>query len=159
VDPSRALRTETDLYWPLLSRINGGLRTSAAVLTQNEASLFDPETFVPRGYQGVGPALPGAGTHVRFDLQYTQPLWYVDTGSVLLPVALDAIYGFALGQVQYRASGSTDLALRQRRAAVGGGLGLSVRPAGLVPINLEVGVSYALDPAPDQDRWSSYAGL
>jgi hypothetical protein len=155
-DLGRALRNETDLYWPFLSNVNGGLRTSAAVLTQNEGALFDPDSFAPRGYRDVARALPGAGTHLRFDLKYTQPLWYVDTGSVLLPVALDAIYGFALGQAQYRASGSTDLALSDRRAAVGGGLGLSFRPFGLVPVNLEVGLAYAIDPAPGQDKWTTY---
>jgi len=158
-DLSRALRNQTSVYWPPLSTINGGLRTSATVLTQNEASLFDTDNFVPRGYRDVGRALPGEGTHLRFDLKYTQPLWYVDTGSVLLPVALDAIYGFALGQAQYRASGSTDLALGERRAAVGGGLGVSFRPFGVLPINLEVGVAYAVDPAPGQDRWSTYVTI
>lgn len=156
---SRALRNETDLYWPLFSNVNGGLRTSAALLTQNEESLFDPDGFAPRGYRGTGRALPGEGTYLRFGLKYTQPLWYTDTGSVLLPVALDAIYGFALGQAQYRASGSPDLALSDRRASVGGGLGVSFRAFGLLPVDLEVGVSYALDPAPGQDRWGRYIGL
>jgi Tol biopolymer transport system component len=159
VDPSRALRTEINVYWPFLSDLNGGLRTSAAVLTQNDASLFDPDAFVPRGYQGVGRALPGSGTHLRVDLKYTQPLWFVNTGSVLLPVALDAIYGFALGQAQYRASAAPNLAFTERRAAVGGGLGLAFRPFGFIPLNLEVGVSYAIDPTPGQSRWASYVGL
>ena len=156
VKQSRALRNTTDFYWPFLSDINGGLRASTSILTQNEASLFDPDNFAPRGYRDIGPALPGSGTHLRFDLKYTQPLWYVDTGSVLLPVALDAIYSFALGQAQYRASGGTDVTLSERRAAVGGGLGVSLRPFGLIPVNLEVGVSYAIDPAPGQDRWAIY---
>jgi hypothetical protein len=153
---SRALRHETDLYWPFLSSINGGLRTGVAVLAQNEGALFDPGRFAPRGYRRVGRALPGKGTHVRFDVKYTQPFWYVDTGSALLPVALDAVYGFALGQAQYRASTGSPLSLRERRAAVGGGVGLTFRPLGQIPLSLEVGASYALDPAPTQNRWAGY---
>jgi len=157
-DLCRALHNQTDLYWPLLSHVNGGLRTSAAVLTQNEESLFDPDGFAPCGYKGTGRALPGEGTYLRFDLEYTQPFWYIDTGSVILPAALDMAYGFALGQVQYRASGGTDLTLSERRAAVGGGLGISFRPFGhsQLDIDLEVGISYVLDPAPGQDRWAVY---
>ncbi|WP_263787975.1 hypothetical protein [Salinibacter grassmerensis] len=158
---SRALRNQTDLYWPLLSSVNGGLRTSAALLTQNEESLFDPDGFVPRGYQGTSRALPGAGTHLRFDLKYTQPLWFMDTGSVMLPAVLDVAYGFALGQAQYRASGGpADLTLSDRRASVGGGLGVSLRLLGQsqLTVNLEVGLAYAIDPASGQDRWRTYGG-
>ncbi len=156
IEPSRGLRTETGVFWPVLSSVNGGLKSSVAVLTQNQGSLLDVESFVPRGYRGVNRARPGSGTHLRFDLKYTQPFWYVDAGSVLFPVVLDAVYGFALGQAQYRVEGSTGPSFSERRAAIGGGLGLSFRPFGLMSVRAELGVSYAVDPTPDQNRWVFY---
>jgi hypothetical protein len=74
-------------------------------------------------------------------------------------VALDAIYGFTLDQDRYRARGASDLAPIKRRAAVGGGLGLAFCAVGRMPVDLEVSVSYAIDPAPSQDRWTSYVGF
>jgi Tol biopolymer transport system component len=155
--PRRYLRNETEVYWPLLSNWNVGLRSSAAVLTQSRTSLFDAQSFAPRGYRDLADALPDAGTHLRLGAKYVQPLWYVDTGSVLLPVALDAVYGFGLGQAQYRIDGGPSF--RERRASVGAGLGLKLRLLGLLPLNLEAGVSYRFDVDPEaRTRWAPYVG-
>ena len=150
--PSRYLQQTVDVFWPLLSEYNVGLRTSASFLTQSRRSLFDVQSFVPRGYRGLGEALPGSGNYLRLGAKYTQPLWHIDTGSVMLPVAVDALYGYGLGQAQYRIEGGPGPALGERRASVGAGLGLQLRPFGRISLNLEVGVSYRID-AHGENRW------
>ena len=152
--PSRYLQQQIDVFWPLLSGHNVGLRTSASFLTQSRRSFFDVQSFVPRGYQGLDRALPGAGNYLRLGAKITQPLWYIDTGSVMLPVAVDALYGYGLGQAQYRVAGAGP-ALDERRASVGGGLGLRLRPFGGISLNLEVGVSYRID-ARGENRWAPH---
>ncbi|MCS3831020.1 hypothetical protein GGP91_003119 [Salinibacter ruber] len=109
---------------------------------------------LPCGYQGLDRALPGAGNHLRLGAKITQPLWYIDTGSVMLPVAVDALYGYGLGQAQYRVAGA-EPALGERRASVGGGLGLRLRPFGGISLNLEIGVSYRID-ARGENRWAPH---
>ncbi|MBB4091470.1 hypothetical protein, partial [Salinibacter ruber] len=85
----------------------------------------------------------------------TQPLWYIDTGSVMLPVAVDALYGYGLGQAQYRVGSGAGPTLGERRASVGGGLGLRLRPFGGISLNLEIGVSYRID-ARGENRWAPH---
>jgi hypothetical protein len=150
--PSQYLKQRVDAFWPLLSEHNVGLRTSASFLTQSRRSFFDAQSFVPRGYRTLDGALPGAGNYLRLGAEVTQPLWYVDTGSVMLPVAIDALYGYGLAQAQYRVGSGAGPALGERRASVGGGLGLRFRPFGGMSLNLEIGVSYRLD-AHGEARW------
>ncbi|MCS3824596.1 hypothetical protein GGP85_000016 [Salinibacter ruber] len=152
--PSQYLQQRVDVFWPLLASHNTGLRTSASFLTQSCRSFFDVQSFVPRGYQGLDRALPGAGNHLRLGAKITQPLWYIDTGSVMLPVAIDALYGYGLGQAQYRVAGAGPT-LGERRASVGGGLGLRLRPFGGTSLNLEIGVSYRID-AHGENRWAPH---
>jgi Tol biopolymer transport system component len=153
--PSRFFQQRVDVFWPLLSGRNVGLRTSASFLTQSRRSFFDVQSFVPRGYQGLDGALPGAGNYLRLGAKITQPLWYIDTGSVMLPVAIDALYGYGLGQAQYRIGGGSGPALSERRASVGTGLGLRFRPFGSISLNLEIGVSYRID-ARGENRWAPH---
>ena len=140
---SRALQQQLDLYWPLLSSVNGGLRTGAAILTQSESSIFDTESFLPRGYHATDLAGPGSGTHVRLDAAYTQPLWYIDAGSALVPVHLDALYGFGLAQAQYRLDtdvGGLRNGLTDRRASITSGLGIEISS-----VRVELGLAYRFD--------------
>ncbi|MCS3665266.1 hypothetical protein GGP65_002909 [Salinibacter ruber] len=109
---------------------------------------------LPRGYQGLDRALPGAGNYLRLGAKAVQPLWYIDTGLVMLPVAVDALYGYGLGQAQYRVAGA-EPALGERRASVGGGLGLRLRPFGGISLNLEIGVSYRID-ARGENWWAPH---
>jgi hypothetical protein len=153
--PSQYLKQRVDAFWPLLSEHNVGLRTSASFLTQSRRSFFDAQSFVPRGYRNLDGALPGAGNYLRLGAEVTQPLWYVDTGSVMLPVAIDALYGYGLAQAQYRVGSGPGPALGERRASVGGGLGLRFRPFGGMSLNLEIGASYRLD-AHGENRWAPH---
>jgi hypothetical protein len=150
-DPNRYVLTEMQAHWPLLADYNVGLRTTAAVLSQNRGSLFDAQNFAPRGYRDIAAALPGAGNYLRVGARYVQPLWYVDTGSALLPLALDALYGYGLGEAQYRIDDDTDPTFGQRRASIDTGLGMQVRiPLGR--LNVEVGLAYRFDVA--GNRWA-----
>ncbi len=153
--PSQYLQQQVDVFWPLLSGHNTGLRTSASFLTQSRRSFFDVQSFVPRGYRDLSGALPGAGNYLRLGTKITQPLWYIDTGSVMLPVAVDALYGYGLGQAQYRVGSGAGPTLGERRASVGGGLGLRLRPFGGMSLNLEIGVSYRID-ARGENRWAPH---
>ncbi|CBH25153.1 conserved hypothetical protein, secreted [Salinibacter ruber M8] len=153
--PSQYLKQRVDVFWPLLSGHNTGLRTSASFLTQSRRSFFDVQSFVPRGYRDLSGALPGAGNYLRLGTKITQPLWYIDTGSVMLPVAVDALYGYGLGQAQYRVGSGAGPTLGERRASVGGGLGLRLRPFGGMSLNLEIGVSYRID-ARGENRWAPH---
>jgi hypothetical protein len=153
--PSQYLKQQVDVFWPLLSGHNVGLRTSASFLTQNRRSFFDIQSFVPRGYRDLAGALPGAGNYLRLGAKITQPLWYIDTGSVMVPVAVDALYGYGLGQAQYRVGSGAGPMFDERRASVGGGLGLRFRPFGGMSLNLEIGVSYRID-ARGENRWAPH---
>jgi hypothetical protein len=140
---SRALQQQLDLYWPMLSAVNGGLRTSAAVLTQSQASIFDTESFLPRGYLPTNLAGPGSGTYVRLDAAYTQPLWYIDAGSVLLPSRLDVLYGFGLAQAQYLLDADASAVrnwFMDRRASITAGVGIEVSAT-----RFELGLAYRFD--------------
>jgi hypothetical protein len=152
ISGSRAFNQRADLYLPVLSSVNGGVRATASYLTQNRGSIFNTERFAPRGYRDLGAALPDAGNYLRFDLRVTQPLWYVDRGSVLIPVFVDALYGFGMGQAQYRVDADGTPALVERRAAATGGLGVQVNG-----FRVEVGLSYRIDlDGLDEtvDRWA-----
>ncbi|MFB6230590.1 MAG: TolB family protein [Salinibacter sp.] len=146
--PSRALIHQTNAYWPLLSSANVGLRTSAAFLTQSRGALFDAQSFVPRGYQDLAAARPGPGTYLRLGAKLTWPLGYVDAGSVMVPVIIDALYGYGLGQAQYRIERGPGPPIGERRASVSGGLGVAGRPLGHVPVRLELGLSRRFDAGP-----------
>ncbi len=153
--PSRYFRQRVDVFWPLLSGHNVGLRTSASFLTQSRRSFFDVQSFAPRGYRDLAGALPGSGNYLRLGAKVTQPLWCMDTGSVMLPVAVDALYGYGLGQAQYRVGGGVGPTLGERRASVGAGLGLRLRPFGGMSLALEFGVSYRID-AHGEPRWAPH---
>jgi len=149
---SRAFNQRADIYLPVLSSVNGGVRATASYLTQNRGSIFNTERFAPRGYRDLAAALPDAGNYLRFDLRITQPLRYVDRGSVLIPVFVDALYGFGMGQAQYRLDTAGTPALVDRRAAATGGLGVEVNG-----FRVELGISYRVDlDGLDEtvDRWA-----
>jgi hypothetical protein len=71
-----------------------------------------------------------------------QPLWYIDAGSALVPVHLDALYGFGLAQAQYRLDADADGFGRftDRRASITSGLGIEIWAA-----RIELGLAYRFD--------------
>lgn len=117
--PGRALQTEASLYLPFLKASSTGLRLGAGLLTQ-DGGLFDPEAFVPRGYEDEG---LGPGTFARLDLEATRPLWYIDDGFVLVPLYFKALYAYSFAQTLWPLEGRS----AGGRSAVGAGLGLQLR--------------------------------
>jgi len=138
VAASRALRSEADLYLPLALRSHTGVRLGAGFLTQNAGSVVGTDTFVPRGYEDL--AL-GAGSFLRLGAEVTQPLWYVDDGSTLVPVYVKALYGYGFGQTLTAMDEAGPF-----RSSVGGGLGLQFRLFYLLDVDLQFGVAVRLEP-------------
>jgi hypothetical protein len=139
---SRALFGFVDTYWPVLAAHNTGLRLGGRVLTQNTTSIFNASGFVPRGYRDVVEAAPGVGTAVRVDAEAIQPLWYVDNGTLLVPLYLEALYGYGFAQSQYRVDGG--LRFGDRRASAGAGLGVRLRVF-KVSFDLRLGLALRFD--------------
>ena len=137
--PSRrwGLVSTLNAYLPLLESSNTGIRLGASLLTQNRPVVFQTDRFVPRGYENR--AL-GEGEFVRFDAEVLQPLWYVDDGSMLLPVYFEAFYTYGFGQRLQ--SVRTGASLR----SAGGGLGVRLRAFYGAQLDLRFGVSYRVGP-------------
>ena len=137
VPSSQGLVASVDTYLPLLWAHNTGIRVGARTLLQNRSSIFNTETFVPRGHSSVR-RLP-SGPFVQLEAEVTQPLWYVDDGFTLVPFYAKAlsIYGFGetLGRVD---DGQWERAL----SSVGGGVSLTSRVFYGFNLDLRIGVAY-----------------
>lgn len=137
----QALIGRLNLYLPFLRMHNIGLRVGGGLLTQNRSAIFNLDTFLPRGYGGR--SLP-SGTFVRYDVEYTQPLWYIDDGVVLVPAYFNALYGFVFGETLHAIETPTD-----RLSAVGAGVGVQMRFASFVNVHVRLAASYLVD----DGRW------
>jgi len=138
VSASRALRTELDLYLPLGLQRHTGVRLGMGVLTQNAGAVLGTSQFLPRGYEDTS---LGAGSFVRVGAEVTQPLWYIDDGSTLIPLYAKALYGYGFGQTLT----SLDDA-GAYRSSVGAGLGFQFRFFYLIDVDLQVGAAFRLGP-------------
>jgi hypothetical protein len=128
------------LYLPWLSRLNTGIQLSAGVVSQRQGTEYGLSTFVPRGAESVR---IGNGTFVRWKGEVVQPLWFVDDGSVLLPIYVKALYGY--GFASTLASASKAFARTPgRQSAFGGGLGVQLRLFSLLDLDLRFGAAYRL---------------
>jgi len=138
VSPSRALLSRADVYLPLSLRSHTGVRLSAGLLSQNAGAVVGLRSFLPRGYENVS---LGAGSFMRVGAEVTQPLWYIDDGSTLIPFYAKALYGYGFGQslTALDETGPT-------YSSVGGGLGLQMRLFYLLDLNLQVGAAFRLGP-------------
>ena len=88
----------------------------------------------------TGRRLP-TGTFVRWKADVVQPLWFVDDGSVLLPVYLKALYGYGFASTLSRAENAFAQRV-PRQSAVGGGLGIRLRLFSLLDLDLRFGAAY-----------------
>lgn len=142
----RALRADADLYLPLALRSHTGVRLGAGLLTQNAGSVLATQQFVPRGYTDV--AL-GAGTFLRLGAEVTQPLWYIDDGSTLVPFYAKALYGYGFGQTLApvgSGAGGT-------RSALGAGIGLQFRFFYVLNFDLRLGAAFRVEPQDTEAVW------
>lgn len=142
VSGGRALQVSSSLYVPGFDRSNTGIRLGMSTLAQNRAAIFDLDLFVPRGYSNV--LLP-EGIYTRFDLDLTQPVWYPDWGSTLLPVYLEAGYLYGSAQALLDWDGAVDTL---SSATVG--MGVRTRLFYNVAVDLRVGATYRIP----QNDWA-----
>jgi hypothetical protein len=145
VAASRALLSEADLYLPLALRSHTGVRIGVGVLTQNAGSVVGTDAFVPRGYEDLS---LGAGSFLRLGAEVTQPLWYVDDGSTLVPIYVKALYGYGFGQTLTPVGEAGSF-----RSSVGGGIGVQFRLFYLLDIDLQFGAAYRLEPGDADLVW------
>jgi hypothetical protein len=137
VSPSRAYIGTADVYLPLALRSHTGVRLGVGLLTQNQGSVVGTSQFVPRGYEDV--AL-GSGSFLRVGAEVTQPLWYIDDGSTLIPFYAKALYGYGFGQTL------TTLGDRGRSySSVGAGLGLQFRFFYVLNFDIQIGATFRLE--------------
>jgi hypothetical protein len=139
---SRGLVASLDTYLPVLRSIHTGLRLGARMLVQNEASIFNTGSFVPRGYGGLGASYrveDRDDTFLHLEAEVTQPLWYIDDGLTLLPIYAKSlsVYGFGetLGAVR-------EGPWPQTLSSVGGGLSLELRVFYGFGLDLRIGAAY-----------------
>jgi hypothetical protein len=125
-----------DVYLPFLRDTHTGIRLGTRVLSQRQGGVFNVGTFVPRGYDiGVLPA----GTFLQFEMEVTQPLWYIDDGVSLVPVYAEALSVYGFGESMGRVSGRD---WNEAFTSVGGGLQLEARFFYNVEFDLRIGVAY-----------------
>jgi hypothetical protein len=125
-----------DVYVPMLRSTNTGVRLGARGLIQNRGALLNTSTFAPRGSDID--ALRD-GTFLQLEAEVTQPLWYIDDGSTLLPVygKVLSVYGFGetLGRIG-------EGAWRHRTSSVGAGISLEARIFYRFNVDLRIGAAY-----------------
>ena len=126
------------VYLPWLSRWNTGVQLSAGVVSQRRGTEFGLSTFLPRGTDET--RLP-TGTFVRWKADVVQPLWFIDDGSVLLPVYVKVLYGYGFASTLTRAENAFAQRV-SRQSAVGGGLGIRLRLFSLLDLDLRFGAAY-----------------
>jgi hypothetical protein len=140
----RALQTHLRVYLPLLAHINGSLQLKGGLLAQNEGSVYNLDTFVPRGYED---RFIGAGTFLTYGLEYTQPLWYIDDGFVLLPLYFKVLFAYGFAEALHPAQ---DTPGTRRYSSAGAGAGVQLRVFYALNLELRLGAAYLFDTA----RWA-----
>ena len=145
VSASRAFVSEADVYVPLALRQHTGVRLGIGVLAQNSDAVVGTNSFVPRGYED---RVLGAGSFVRMGAEVTQPLWYPDDGSTLIPFYAKALYAYGFGQTLTAVDEAEGFC-----SSVGAGLGLQFRLFYLLDLDLQVGAAFRLEPGDIEPVW------
>jgi hypothetical protein len=90
----------------------------------------------------------GAGSFLRVGAEVTQPLWYIDDGSTLIPFYAKALYGYGFGQTLTSLDEPGTY-----RSSVGVGLGLQFRFFYLLDVDLQIGIAARLEPGGLEVVW------
>lgn len=141
----RAIMTIGSLYVPLSLRTNTGLRLQTGLLTQNRGGTFDATYFLPRGYENE---YLGEGSFARLSANVVQPLWYIENGSVLLPLYFHALYLFGFAESVFAITGEPE---RSSYTSFGGGVGLQFRFFYVFDLDIRLGLSYLKE----EKRWET----
>ena len=141
VDSENAIVGLADIYVPLLTRSNTGIRLNGGVLDQNSPSVFNLDFFKPRGREDI--FLP-AGRFARFSAEVRHPVLFVDDGLTLLPIFLQVfyVYGFA-DHVRSIDEGTADY------SSLGAGAGVQFRLFHFFNIDLKGELAYF----PEDGAW------
>ena len=136
----RAVIARASWYRSLIPRSHTTLRLGSKVLWQNQGSVYDLDTFVPRGQED---AYLGSGTFVGGDAEIVQPLWYIENGFLLLPVYFKALYTYAFAEVL----APVDAKARQWEdlTSAGVGLGVHLRVSHVIDLHLRAGAAFTPD--------------
>ena len=135
----RAVIAQVSQYLPVSLSHHTGLRLQAGLLSQNRGSIFNLDSFLPRGYEDE---FLGEGTFVRLNAEALQPLWFVEDGFVLVPLYVKAFYGYGFAEILFPLNGET----RQSQfSTAGAGLGLQFRFFYTLDLDLRVGVSFLME--------------
>jgi len=145
---NRWVNIQGDLYLPYLRLWNVGLRMTGGLHVQNRGGILDLDPFLPRGYENELVFL-GRGAFLRYGMEYTQPLWYIDNGLILLPLYFKALYIFGFAE---QLVSLDDQAETGRFSSMGSGLGLQFRFAHALDLDFKLGLSYLLD----EHRWKIF---
>lgn len=135
----RAVFAQATHYLPLSLSRHTGLRLQVGMLAQNRGSIFNLDSFLPRGYEDE---FLGSGTFLRLNAEAIQPLWFVEDGFVLVPMYIKAFYGYGFAETLFPLDGETR---RSQFSAAGAGLGLQFRFFYALDLDLRVGVSFMME--------------
>ncbi len=145
----RAAIGSASLYLPWLSRLNVGIRLHAGWVGQSELSIYDLDTFMPRGQEDL---LPDWRSLVRVGAETIVPLLYADDGMLILPVYVASVYAYGFGETMMDAAalrrpGSIPDA--EKITSFGAGLGVQLRLFHALDFDLRVGAARRVN----QEDW------
>ena len=132
-EPRRALLIRLRKYWSPSRRMHTGLRVGVTAVAMNADGVFHPSLVLPRGHEHD---YIGENVLVKGDLEVLQPLWYIDNGTLAVPVFFDALYAYAFGEAVW-----ADRASAQGKQALGGGLGMQLRLLHYIELDLRIGIN------------------
>ncbi len=141
--PRRAVLARLGHYWSLSKQYHTGLRIQATLVAQNRAQLYSPSHFAPRGFED---GRLRSRTYYGVDALAIQPLWFADNGLVIVPVYLKVLYAYAFAEALF---GHRP---QETYRSAGAGLGLDIRVAHHINLQLRVGGAY--HPGSRQIRWT-----
>jgi hypothetical protein len=136
----RAIRTDMSYYVPWLSRWNQGIKLSFDLLVQNRGSVFNIDTFLPRGFEDR--VYLGEGTFAKIGVEHRFPIRYVDNGLFILPISLEAIYAFWFAETL---SNLDNFDARDLTSSVGAGVGVRLRAFHHLRLDLRLGAARLLE--------------
>jgi hypothetical protein len=132
--PTQTISARLFQFVPLLREAGTGIRLDVGLIRQNEWARTSNTFFMPRGYQSV---YLGEGTFARAGVEIVQPVSFVDDGLLILPIYVGAAYLYGTAEMLQTVAGPSDVDL----ASLAGGLGLRVRFAHMIDLDLRFGLT------------------
>ena len=131
----RALLGRAALYWSPSRHAHTGMRMGVTVLSQNRANVFDAFLIMPRTHED---AYVDAGNTVKADVEFIQPLWFIDDGFLNVPMYFKVLYVYSF----LEAIVHSDTPQVRNSQAVGAGVGLEWRVMHYLDLDIRIGLVY-----------------